>query len=63
MDADAASNASTEANFAMNGAGRTIELQGTAEAAAFSPSEFTGLLALAQTGVAALIEAQKQAVA
>ena len=63
LDYDEDSNASTDANFVMNDAGGIIELQGTAEAAAFSPSEFTGLLALAQTGVTALIEAQKQAVA
>ncbi|TFL17561.1 ribonuclease PH [Jannaschia formosa] len=57
------SEAGTDANFVMTGAGRMIEVQASAEGAPFSRAEFDALLALAEAGVAELIAAQKAAVA
>ncbi len=56
------SEAGTDANFVMTGSGGLVEVQGSAEGAPFSRSEFTRLLDLAELGVAGLIEAQKAAV-
>jgi ribonuclease PH len=55
------SSAETDMNIVMNEAGGFIELQGTAEAAAFSADELQRMLALGQRGIADLIAAQKQA--
>ena len=44
----------------MNGSGGFIEVQGTAEGEAFSREEMDALLALAQKGIAELVELQKQ---
>jgi ribonuclease PH len=57
------SEAGTDANFVMTGSGRMIEVQASAEGAPFSRGEFDALLGLAETGVAALVAAQKRAVA
>ncbi|PWJ21764.1 ribonuclease PH [Jannaschia seohaensis] len=57
------SEAGTDANFVMTGAGRMIEVQASAEGATFSRNEFESLLALAEAGVANLVAAQKAAVA
>jgi ribonuclease PH len=57
------SEAGTDANFVMTGAGRMIEVQASAEGSTFSRGEFEALLALAETGVADLVKAQKAAVA
>src|SRR5262249_51980928 len=57
------SEAETDANFVMTGDGRIIEVQGTAEKAPFSETEFLALMALAKKGVARLVELQKIAVA
>jgi ribonuclease PH len=57
------SEAGTDANFVMTGAGGLIELQGSAEGATFSRSEFDHLMDLAEKGVAELVLAQKAAVA
>ena len=54
--------ADTDANFVMTGAGRLVEIQGTAEKTPFSEEELLSLLALARKGVAKLIELQKLAV-
>jgi ribonuclease PH len=51
----------TDMNVVMNDAGHFIELQGTAEGASFSRVELDALLALAGQGIAALVQAQKQA--
>lgn len=54
--------AGTDSNFVMNGRGGIIEIQGTAEHGAFSSDEFQKLLALAQYGIAQLIQKQKEAI-
>lgn len=56
------SEAGTDANFVMTGAGGLIELQGSAEGATFSRSEFDHLMDLAEKGVAELVAAQNAAV-
>jgi ribonuclease PH len=53
----------TDMNVVMTGAGGFVELQGTAEGAPFSRAEADALLALAQRGIAALIEHQRKALA
>jgi ribonuclease PH len=57
------SDCDTDMNVVMNGAGRFIEVQGTAEGAAFSLAEMDALLALAGQGIAELVALQKQALA
>lgn len=57
------SEAGTDGNFVMTGAGRLIEVQMSAEGATFSRDEMGGLLDLAEAGVAGLVAAQKAAVA
>ena len=54
--------ADTDSNFVMNGRGGIIEFQGTAEHGAFSPDDYTRLLALAQKGIGELIQKQKEAI-
>ena len=53
----------TDMNVVMTGAGGFVELQGTAEGAAFSRAELDALMQLAERGIAALIRAQKAALA
>ena len=48
-------------NVVMTGAGHFIEIQGTAEGAAFSRAEMNQLLDLADGGIRTLIAAQKSA--
>ncbi|MEM6407478.1 MAG: ribonuclease PH [Pseudomonadota bacterium] len=57
------SDAGTDANFVMTGAGGLVEIQGSAEGATFSRNEFNTLMDLAEKGVAELVAAQKAAVA
>ena len=57
------SEAGTDGNFVMTGAGRLIEVQMSAEGSAFSRTEMDKLLDLAQLGVGRLVEAQKAALA
>jgi ribonuclease PH len=57
------SEAGVDGNFVMTGAGRLVEVQMSAEGATFSKSEMDALLDLAGRGVAALVAAQKAAVA
>ncbi len=57
------SDAGTDANFVMTGAGGLVELQGSAEGATFSRAEFDQLMDLAEEGIAALVQAQNKAVA
>lgn len=52
------SDAETDANFVITGAGGFCEVQGTAEQAPFSEDEFLALLKLAQKGCAELTEKQ-----
>jgi ribonuclease PH len=56
------SEADTDANFVMTGAGHIVEVQGTAEKTPFTEEQFLGLLALAKKGVAKLVDLQKMAV-
>lgn len=56
------SDAGTDANFVMTGAGGLVELQGSAEGATFSRDEFNILMDLAEKGVGELIAKQKEAV-
>jgi len=56
------SDAGTDANFVMTGAGGMVEIQGSAEGATFSRDEFNTLMDLAEKGVAELVLAQKAAV-
>ena len=53
--------AGTDGNFVMTGAGRLVEVQMSAEGAAFSQEELLHLLDLAREGNAALVAAQKAA--
>jgi ribonuclease PH len=56
------SEADTDANFVMTGAGRIVEVQGTAEKIPFTEEQFLELLALAKKGVTKLVDLQKLAV-
>lgn len=49
----------TDMNVVMTGAGHFVEVQGTAEGAAFTRAEMDALLALADTGIRELIQLQK----
>jgi ribonuclease PH len=51
----------TDMNVVMTGSGHFVEVQGTAEGAAFSRREMDALLALAEKGVAELVTLQRQA--
>jgi ribonuclease PH len=51
----------TDMNVVMTGAGHFVEVQGTAEGAAFSRAEMNDLLALAEAGIGDLVRAQRQA--
>jgi len=56
-------NAETDMNVVMDGNGKFIEVQGTAEGVAFSHDELNSMLALADQGIRSLIEAQREALA
>ena len=51
----------TDMNVVMTGGGSFVEVQGTAEGAAFHRSEMNQLLDLATQGIAELVQAQKRA--
>lgn len=51
----------TDMNVVMTGAGHFVEVQGTAEGAAFTRAEMDTLLALAEKGIAELVALQKAA--
>src|SRR5690606_26158579 len=53
----------TDMNVVMNDGGGFIELQGTAEGHAFRRSELDAMTALAEQGIARLVEIQRQALA
>lgn len=57
------STAETDMNVVMTEAGGFIELQGTAEGAAFDGAELEGMLALARSGTEQLFAAQRAALA
>jgi len=53
--------ADTDMNVVMNNAGGFIEVQGTAEAAAFTEQELSSMLALARDGISRIFEIQATA--
>lgn len=53
----------TDMNVVMTGAGHFVEVQGTAEGAAFTREEMSQLLALAEKGIGELVVAQREALA
>lgn len=55
------SEAGTDGNFIMTGAGQVVELQASAEGATFSRDEFNALYGLAEKGIAELVKAQAAA--
>ena len=57
------SEAGVDGNFVMTGGGRMVELQMSAEGATFSNDELSGILKLADKGIAELVAAQKAATA
>lgn len=57
------SQADVDMNVVMTGAGRFIEVQATAEHAAFDDDQMARMISLARAGIAQLIELQKQVVA
>ena len=57
------SSCDTDMNVVMTGAGHFVEVQGTAEGAAFSRAEMDQLLNLADAGIAELMRLQQQALA
>jgi ribonuclease PH len=50
-------------NVVMTGAGHYVEVQGTAEGAAFTRAEMDELLRLAEKGIAELVAMQREALA
>jgi len=56
------SQADTDANFVMTGAGQIVEIQATAEKDPFSEDQFLALLSLARKGIEKLVGLQKMAV-
>ena len=56
------SEAGTDGNFVMTGAGKLIEVQMSAEGATFSREQMAKLLDLAEAGAAELVAAQKAAI-
>jgi ribonuclease PH len=53
----------TDMNVVMTGSGHYVEVQGTAEGAAFSRTEMDALLALADQGIRELVQIQRAALA
>ena len=51
----------TDMNVVMTGAGHFVEVQGTAEGAAFTRAQMDALLGLATEGIAQLVAAQREA--
>jgi ribonuclease PH len=51
----------TDMNVVMTGAGHFVEVQGTAEGAAFDRAEMNALLDLADAGIRELVRLQRQA--
>jgi ribonuclease PH len=51
----------TDMNVVMTGAGHYVEVQGTAEGAAFTRAEMDELLRLAEKGIGELVAMQQQA--
>ena len=56
------SDADTDMNLVMTGAGRFVEIQGTAERHPFGDDLLASMIALGRKGIAELVEAQKAAI-
>ena len=63
LDLDYPEDSGCDSNLVMTASGNIIEIQGTAEGAAFSPAALTQLLALGQKGIAELLQHQQAAIA
>jgi ribonuclease PH len=63
LDYDEDSGCDTDMNVVMTGAGRFVEVQGTAEGAPFSREEMSRMLDLAAKGIGELVAAQRAALA
>jgi len=63
LDYDEDSSCDTDMNVVMTGAGLFVEVQGTAEGAAFSRVEMNAMLALAEQGIVQLMEKQRASLA
>ena len=63
LDYQEDSRAQTDMNVVMTGAGHYVEVQGTAEDRPFTKPDLDRMLALASSGIASLIEAQRAALA
>ncbi len=61
LDYDEDSTVQADANFVLTGQGGVVEIQATAEDTPFREDEFTALLDLAKSGVAALTTVQREA--
>jgi ribonuclease PH len=61
LDYDEDSSADADANFVLTGKGGIVEIQGTAEKDPFSDAQFLELLGLAKSGIAELVQVQRQA--
>ncbi len=61
LDYDEDSVADTDANFVLTGSGGIVEIQGTAEGAPFTESQFQTLMTLAKKGVSEIINLQLDA--
>lgn len=59
LDYEEDSHAQTDLNVVMNGSGKFIEIQGTAEGQAFSKQELENMLELARKGINILLDQQK----
>jgi ribonuclease PH len=57
------SRAEVDMNVVMTGSGRFVEVQGTAEGVAFSRGELDAMLALAESGIAELVDMQRKLMA
>ena len=63
LDYDEDSKAQADANFVLTGAGQLVEVQATAEDEPVSRDQFMALLELAESGTAALVAMQRDALA
>lgn len=61
LDYQEDSNAETDMNLVMNNEGGIIEIQGTAEGAPFTETQFQEMLSLGKAGIETLIAKQKEA--
>ena len=61
VDYEEDSHAQADMNFVLTESGKIVEIQGTAEGNPFEEDDFKELLGLARTGIAKLIEKQREA--